>query len=91
MIFDRESHKRNDFDSDTDGLINVRKTYQNNGLIGYIKINSLREKNKSKRDIIISFHRYIMCWRNKTRWKFPWISVQNISVLIPTNYKRSQF
>ena len=50
MIFDRESHKRNDFDSDTDGLINVRKTYQSNGLIGYIKLNSLREKIISLRE-----------------------------------------
>ena len=39
-----ESHQTNDFDSDIDGLINLRKAYQNNPLIGYININSLREK-----------------------------------------------
>ena len=61
MIFDRESHKRNDFDSDTDGLINVRKTYQSNGLIGYIKLNSLREKIVSLREILSKASRDILC------------------------------
>ena len=61
MIFDRESHKRNDFDSDTDGLINVRKTYQSNGLIGYIKLNSLREKIISLREILSKASIDILC------------------------------
>ena len=39
-----ESHQTNDFDSGIDGSINLRKAYQNSPLIGYIIINSLREK-----------------------------------------------
>ena len=38
------SHVRQIIDYDLDGLINLRKVYQNNPLIGYININSLREK-----------------------------------------------
>ena len=56
-----QSHKRNDFDSDTDGLINLRKTYQNNGLIDYIKINSLREKIVSLREILSKASIDILC------------------------------
>ena len=57
-----KSHQTSDFDSDIDGLINLRKAYQNNPLIWYIDLNSLIEKIvKSKRGIIKSFHSYIMC------------------------------
>ena len=66
MIFDRESHKRNDFDSDTDGLINLRKTYQNNGLIGYIKIDSLTEKIISLREILSKASIDIL-WADETK------------------------
>ena len=38
-----ESHQTNDFESDIESLINLRKAYQNNPLIGYFNINSLRE------------------------------------------------
>ena len=37
-----ESHQTNNFDSDIDGLINFRKTYQTNPLIGYMNINYFR-------------------------------------------------
>ena len=47
-----ESHQTNDFDSDIDSLINLRKAYQNNPLIGYININPLREKIVSLREIL---------------------------------------
>ena len=39
-----KSHQTIDFDSDIDGLIDLRKAYQNNPWIGYININFLREK-----------------------------------------------
>ena len=47
-----ESHQTNDFDSDIQGLINLRKPSQNNPLIGYVNINSLKEKIVSLREVI---------------------------------------
>ena len=48
------SHQTNDlkFESDLEGLINLRKAYQNNPLIAYLNINSLREKIISLREIL---------------------------------------
>ena len=80
-----ESHQTNDFDFDIDGLINLRKAFQSNPLIGYIHINSLRGKIVSLREVLSKASIDILCWRNKTRSKFPWPSVQNIRVSIPTN------
>ena len=47
-----ELHQTNDFDSNIDGLINLRKAYQNNPLNGYININSLREKIVSLTEVL---------------------------------------
>ena len=48
------SHQANDlkFESDLEGLINLRRAYQNNPLIAYLSINSLREKITSLREIL---------------------------------------
>ena len=51
----------NDFDSDIDGLINFRKAFQNNPLIGYININSLREKIVSLREVLSKASIDILC------------------------------
>ena len=53
-----ESNQTNDFDSDIDGLINLRKTCQNNPLIG---INSLREKIVSLREVLSKASFDILC------------------------------
>ena len=52
VILTSASGETNDFDSDIGGLINLRKAYQNNPLIGNIDINSLREKIKSLREVL---------------------------------------
>ena len=52
VILTSASGETNDFDSDICGLINLRKAYQNNPLIGNIDINSLREKIISLRDVL---------------------------------------
>ena len=56
-----ESLQTNDFDSDIDGFINFRKAYQNNPLIEYININSLREKIICLREILSKASIYILC------------------------------
>ena len=40
------------FKSDIEGLTNLRNAYQNNPLIAYLNINSLREKIISLREIL---------------------------------------
>ena len=52
VILTSASGERNDFYSDIGGLINLRKAYQNNPLIGNININSLREKIISLREVL---------------------------------------
>ena len=52
VILTSASGETNDFYSDIGGLINLRKAYQNNPLIGNININSLREKIISLREVL---------------------------------------
>ena len=56
-----KSHQTIDFDSDIDGLIDLRKAYQNNPLIGYININFLREKIVSLREALSKASIDILC------------------------------
>ena len=56
-----ESYQSNDFHSVVSGLINFRKAYQNNPLIGYININSLREKIVSLREVLSKAPIDILC------------------------------
>ena len=56
-----ESHQTNDFESDIESLINLRKAYQNNPLIGYFNINSLREIIVSLRNVLSKDSIDILC------------------------------
>ena len=57
------SHQTNDlkFGSDLEGLINLRRAYQNNPLIAYLNINSLREKIISLREILKKTKIDVLC------------------------------
>ena len=56
-----KSHQTSDFHSDIDGLINLRKVYQNNPLIWYINLNSLIEKIVSLREVLSKASIDILC------------------------------
>ena len=57
------SHQTNDlkFESDLEGLINLRRAYQNNPLIAYLNINSLREKIVSLKEILKKTEIDVLC------------------------------
>ena len=57
------SHQTNDlkFEPDLEGLINLRRAYQNNPLIAYLNINSLREKIISLREILKKTKIDVLC------------------------------
>ena len=57
------SHQTNDlkFESDLKGLSNLRRAYQNNPLIAYLNINSLREKTISLREILKKTKIDVLC------------------------------
>ena len=49
------------FDSDLQGLINLRTTYQNNPLIAYLNINSLQEKIISLKELLKKVNLDVLC------------------------------
>ena len=49
------------FESDLEGLINLRRVYQNNHLTGYLNTNSLREKIISLREILKKSKIDVLC------------------------------
>ena len=57
------SHQTNDlkFESDLEGLINLRRSYQNNPLIAYLNINSLQEKIVSLKEILKKTEIDVLC------------------------------
>ena len=54
-----DSPQTNDFGSDIQGIIDVRKRFPYNPLIGYININSLKEKVMPLRKILLNAPLYI--------------------------------
>ena len=58
-----QSHQTSDsiFDSDLQGLINLRTAYQNNPLIAYLNINSLREKIISLKEVLMKVNLDVLC------------------------------
>ena len=58
-----QSHQISDsiFDSDLQDLINLRTAHQNNPLIAYLNINSLREKIISLKEVLKKVNLYVLC------------------------------
>ena len=60
------------FDSDLEGLINIRKTYQNNPLIDYLNIDTLLEKIISLKEILKKAKIDVLCIdETKLDFSFP--------------------